>query len=227
VGAAASRIIDDELDEYINSAISNLYDMLVAARGDQYYSIYGTVPTVSGDATYLWTDFTTFTALGDASDFYRLVALQIQEGTEVEPLDSFEPQEEARLSERSLQGSFTFRDIRYTLNQNQLYLVPTPNAVWTIHMDYIPIAPTLASPSSSFDGINGWEEWVILTAAIRCGAKDKDDISALVAERAIIDNRIQRLAGQRDLANPGRVQDVRRDWFGRSRRSRRFDRWDP
>jgi hypothetical protein len=229
IGAASSRILDDELDQYINSAVSNLWDMLVAARGDQYYANYAFLQTVAGTSKYLWTDFTNpDTAVGDASDFYRLVALQLQDGTTVVNVDEFQPLEEDLTAASQLRGGYTIHDVRFTLNPTRLFFSPEPNAVWTLHMDYIPTAPTLASPSSSFDGINGWEEWVILTAAIRCKVKDEEDPGALVAERAIVDARIQRLAGHRDVYRPGRIQDAQRDWFTRGRnRRRRFDAWDP
>ncbi len=78
--------------------------------------------------------------------------------------------------------------------------------------------PTLsASPTQTvafwndaviFDGISGWEEFVILDAAIKAQIKQENPSAELVQERAILIDEIQGLAEARDQGQAFHVSDV-------------------
>lgn len=59
-----------------------------------------------------------------------------------------------------------------------------------------------------FDGINGWEEYLVIDAAIRALTKEESDPSALMVEKAEIEARLQEMADSRDKGRPKRLQDV-------------------
>lgn len=50
-----------------------------------------------------------------------------------------------------------------------------------------------------FDGINGWEEYVVVDAAIKCLIKEESDISALMAQKMALKTRIEQMADDRDV----------------------------
>jgi hypothetical protein len=71
--------------------------------------------------------------------------------------------------------------------------------------------------NTTFDGFSGWLDFVVVDAAIRALEKEESDPSALMAERARIEKRIEAMAENRDAGSPPTVADVYRtggDWPG-------------
>ena len=62
--------------------------------------------------------------------------------------------------------------------------------------------------ASSFDGIAGWEEYVILSSAIKAKVKQEDDISALAAQLMSVSNRIDAMSEGRDAGQAQHVSDA-------------------
>lgn len=88
-----------------------------------------------------------------------------------------------------------------------LYFEPDPGTeTYTLH--YIQAPQELAADDDDFDGVAGWEEWVIYDVGIRMMLKEEADASALERERARIEARIRRMAGERDSGTAPRVQDT-------------------
>lgn len=62
---------------------------------------------------------------------------------------------------------------------------------------------------------NGWSEYVIIDAAIKCLVKEESDVSVLMMEKKQVLDRIEAMASNRDAGEPERVTDVYagyRDW---------------
>jgi hypothetical protein len=59
-----------------------------------------------------------------------------------------------------------------------------------------------------FDGINGFDEFIVLDAAIAILGKEESDTARLERERAKIENDLRMMAEDRDSAFPGQVQDT-------------------
>lgn len=59
-----------------------------------------------------------------------------------------------------------------------------------------------------FDGINGFDEFIVLDAAINILGKEESDTARLERERAKIENDLRMMAEDRDAAFPGQVQDT-------------------
>lgn len=58
-----------------------------------------------------------------------------------------------------------------------------------------------------FDGVNGFDEFIVLDAAINILSKEESDTTRLERERAKIENDLRMMAEDRDAAFPGQVQD--------------------
>lgn len=58
------------------------------------------------------------------------------------------------------------------------------------------------------DEINGFEEYIIIDAAIKCLIKEESDVSVLLAQKQQIMQRIEAMASNRDAGEPERVTDV-------------------
>lgn len=92
--------------------------------------------------------------------------------------------------------------------RTQLDLVPDdrrqnyvgPSGGQTVIMRYIPASTTLTSDASTFDGVDGWDELVVLVASIDVLNKKDIDPSPLMAKRDRIERRIREMA-PRDFGN--------------------------
>lgn len=72
-----------------------------------------------------------------------------------------------------------------------------------------PIVPIYFwTDAASMDGISGWEEYVIIDAAIKAMIKEESDVTALAGQKAGMLSRIQSMAEGRDLGQACHVQDV-------------------
>ena len=87
--------------------------------------------------------------------------------------------------------------------------IPSPPGAYAITMWYVPTAPILVSGSDSFDGIAGYEEIVVLSAAIKLLLKQEqfEHAQAQMGER---ERQEQSLTSSltRDSDEPERVNDV-------------------
>jgi hypothetical protein len=115
------------------------------------------------------------------TDFYKLRALYVQE----QP-GYFRPVEPCQEEERML--------------------LSAPTEACTLKMEYIPCATPLALDEDTFDGINGWEELVLQTAAIDVKNKREEDSVQHFRKRQDLEKRISRMAF-RDAGAPERVID--------------------
>lgn len=122
------------------------------------------------------------------SDFWQLVNVTATDGTFRRTLRPFTMKERARWQE---------------------YAVP---AGLVVTYSYVPAPDRLTDPDATFDGIAGWEEWVVLDAAMKMLEKEETDTSAMANRRAELTREIELLAPDRDAGWPERVTDVGRGW---------------
>lgn len=78
----------------------------------------------------------------------------------------------------------------YRLSGQNLQFLPTPAAGGTYRHIYAPAPADLTSDAQTVDGVTGWEDAVVLDAAIRCAMKWEGDVAGLVKERDDIDTQI-------------------------------------
>lgn len=62
--------------------------------------------------------------------------------------------------------------------------------------------------AASLDGVAGWEEFIVIDAAMKALVKEESDISALAIQREEITRRIESMAEGRDIGQAHHVQDV-------------------
>lgn len=196
---------DPELDERLNEWLQALYDKLIISRGHEYYSKTTTITLVKGTASY---DL--------PSDFYQLSAAIASDGTSYVDVTPWQTQELARLMQlESGGGSGSLGRYRYRLLAGKVEVRPKPTvATHTLELRYVPAMTRLTMGPDTFDGVNGWERYACLGAAIDLMNKEESDASALQLELARVGDRIEKLAANRDAGHPERIQDVRGDWGG-------------
>jgi len=64
------------------------------------------------------------------------------------------------------------------------------------------------SESQTIDGVSGWEEYVVIDAALKAMGKEESDVSLLAAQKQVMKQRLIDMAANRDAANGATVADV-------------------
>lgn len=204
---SARRFPVTEVNGHVNESIAALYDLLIRARGTSYYEqTSAPVDILAGISQY------PLDAL-----FYQLIEIELDTGTSRYPLDLFARYERPHLADSHV--GWKGYPYYYILTGNNVEILPTPNAAgMTFTYRYVPPAPRLADDGDSFDGINGWEEWVVVDVARKMATKQRDDvlIGVLTQDLAALTDRVRALGGARDRFGMKRVIDVR---------GRRWRRW--
>lgn len=199
-----SHISDAEVVDWIDQDIAELWDMLVAPDPDRY-SVVETITTTAGTL-----------AEDLPEDFYQVRAVDRVEGSERIPIDPWKLQERGQHRGTTfLSHSLGFEPVHYrVMGQGidgtlaQIHFLPDPGTA-TYEIRYVQAPQLLVADDDVFDGVAGWEEWVILSVAIRMLIKQDRDSSGLERQRARIEARIEHMAGMRDAGAAPQVADTR------------------
>jgi hypothetical protein len=176
-----NHIVNDEKDAILNSAMAETWDCIVDAGLAEKYVKSNTFNTAAGTQEYAL-------ATVAGSDFYRVHQVYANEGN-------------GQL--RALQH----------INPAEILNFRAPAAVVPMKIYYIPICPVLTIGSggdaSTFDGINGWEEHTLMTAACAIKLKRQEDYRPYAARKAELEARIASM-GTVDFGDPPRVSRKRK-----------------
>lgn len=191
------RFPTTEVTDYVNEGIGELWDMLVSANGYAYYGTKNTIALVNNQTAYSL-----------PADFYKLQKVIFVGSTVGGRLEL------SRLSEAdevALQVARSMVPMYYRIRASYLDVYPAPFGSGSLELSYVPCANKLVNDSDTFDGINGFEEYVVCYAARRMAIKDADfELANMIYQdmnRQI--ERIERMAADRDRGHPERVQDIR------------------
>jgi len=261
-------VSDSEWNGYITNSYKELYDMLVAAYGNDYYVATPYQFAIGSSQFYPL-----------PPDHYKLLGVDLmysQSPTGWVSLKRFEFIERNKYSYPNANSNYLgYTNLRYRLSGSNIEFIPVPAASQTAQIWYIPeptslmfmptcsttllspvvgvsfsqeltvgmsvagqsIIPgttiiavdttlnqvTLSSPVSStqpvltlqfwtdavtIDGISGWEEYVIVDAAIKAMVKQEQDVSELRIQKAMLIARIEGMAEGRDAGQAHHVSDA-------------------
>lgn len=198
-----SRFVTDaELNTYINASIDELYDLLIASRGENYYV-----------KSYSFTTSTNVDTYALPADFLKLMGVDyVTSTTQAITLKAFRWQERNRFRE----PFYNTRNynLMYQVRGDNLVFIPTPNGNQQIKLWYVPRALDLTTDTSSFDGINGWEEYVVIDAAIKMRVKEESPVEELMIAKQDMRSRILSASSGRDSGEPARVVDTDSNYAG-------------
>jgi len=197
-------IQNDELISYINNSYAELYDLLVGAYGNDYYSKEYQFSTNGNSNEY---------AL--PKDFYKLLGVDyIISPNGVLTLKPYQLNERNRYQNGTYWSALVgVYGPRYRITSNNIHFAPNPDGAYNIKLIYVPVCPTLKLETDRLDGVNGWEEYIIIDAAIKMLQKEESDITVLAAQKGAITARINLMAENRDAGQSFRVTDVTSSWL--------------
>ena len=212
--------------ELLNQAGADLYDQLVAVRGADFYEKTTTISVVANTASY-----------NVPNDFYQVLSLEI-------PLNSSHTIQLRRMSreERPLlesTGPYTafsagvpYAYMLHGANAvngvgQTIELQPTPHSAANAVLYYVPAPERMANENSTWDGIAGWERYMVDWTCIKIGERERDPelVSMKRASLNEMKDRIKTLAIGRDALEPARVRDVTLTGESSGWRGRRFARF--
>lgn len=190
---------DSEINEYVNQSIAELYDILVS-KFEHYYIASSNITVVANTDTY-----------NLPAAMYKVLGLDLDSTTSfVNPvtLKPFMFSERNRYSYVNSVLHGNLANLRYILQGTQVRVIPPPSMSGVIRVWYIPHQTKLVLDADTFDGINGWEEYVVIDVAMKMKIKEETPIDGLMAQKQIITGRIEAMAANRDATEPSRISDV-------------------
>jgi len=192
-------VTDPELIRYINSSAQELYDILIMAYGEDYYVKPAPLEfAISGSEDDL------------PADFYKAVGVDAKIGGDYVTLKPFEFSERNRYSEPSSALLSNGSPIRYKLFGDKIMWSTGAHTGTTVRIWYIPAMTELTDPADTINGVNGWEEIIVVDTAIKMKAKQEDDVNLLMVRKQELLRRIEKAAQDRDAGMPHRITDVSR-----------------
>ena len=199
----SSFVSTTELTTVINVHRAALVDKLVKAYGEEYFSQSATFNTANGTATYSLSTITTGT-------FYKFEGLDESGGPtgwrDVKPYQ-FSDRNKISIANTVPYYDTTTSRYRYRVQGNTLSIKPTPNEVKSMQLHWTPLQTALSLTTDTFDDINGWSEFIVISTAIYCKDKSEQDTSILQADLGRIEKRISEMAPNRDVGEPLMMPD--------------------
>lgn len=182
----------------VNTAIQDLYDLLLSLGGESLFSVETNgISTVAGAST-----------VALPSDFYLLVSLHIRWASnrheELHELtadgDRYRYADHSTWSEGSPKV--------FKLQTSQLELFPTPTDVRVLPMRYVPVAPVLAGLAGETKTVNGWHKLCALQIAAEFRMIRGQPNNMLMQQFGQMRERLETIAAERAINEPARVRDV-------------------
>lgn len=237
---SSAFVTSSELNTLSDVFMRELYDKLVAARGQEYYRKSCENNLTAGTWLYVLPyDF--MELLGVAANESACATVSAEQfaagtadpGSGWQLLRPFMIGELPELMNRS--GAHPF-ETRYRLTgqvstgrvSNQaadlIELRPTPRQSFAVRIEYVPTCVYAESGGERYySGVDGWEEYAALKMAMRMLGKQESSTSHLQRDLDDLNKRLDALAAARDAGRPERIVDVR----GGALRDLRGRRWWP
>jgi hypothetical protein len=194
-----------EWNSYLTEARKQLYNILTTAYGNDYFVATPYTYTLAGNQQFYPLP----------ADFYKLLGIEVALNNS-DPLSwvtikKFEFIERNRWSFPNVYTYQGITNMRYRVNGSNLYIVPPPQGGQTMRIWYVPRPTILMADTDTVDGISGFEEFVIVTAALI--ALIKEESPTADAFKALKDEQMEMIttaANNRDIGEPEQVSDTKR-----------------
>lgn len=180
---SSSFVSTAEWTNYINGSYMELYGLLVTAFEDYYIATPHEFTTDGTNQNF---------ALPTTPAMFKLLGVDLQ----------------AQASSLWV----TLKPLTF-LERNSMGLVnsPIPAAGQTLRLWYVPVLTALSADGDlTVDILNGWEEFIVVDAAMKAMAKEESDVSVLMARKQGLKTRLEGEAANRDAGSPTRINDAYR-----------------
>lgn len=205
-------VTDLEVDRVINQSWARMYDMLLGA-GEDYYLKYVDVSAPVG-GYYDLSSYNDSTG-NPATDVYQIRGVDANYSGNITvnvPRFSWE-ERNLYLAAPALTPYYPIVAYRFVQNpttqKDAIQIIPNVSTgVTNLRVWYYPNPKVLTNANDTLDGRSGWEEWVVVDAAMKLLAKEESDTTQLEREATRIWAQIALVAQNRDSGQSKRVTDV-------------------
>jgi len=205
----AQYVTHSMLVDWINESLASLHDLILSVNQD-YYLETQTITVVSGTGSYVL-----------PANYYRTRGVDVLFGATFFPMLQYVFSERNRLQDF---GSIE-RNTKYRIMGNNFTITPAPTFAGTIRHYYIPTprrfsttcdetSGICSADGESFDGINGWEEFVVSDCLAKAAEKEETDPTPYLARKNEAIVRIRNMASTRNDAEPDNWRDITEEQFG-------------
>lgn len=188
---------DGALVTRIAQAYKYLYNLLVSRFEGQYFNESAQIVTTTNVDEYDLPD-----------DFYKLVGVDELRGNNPRDAMTLRPRDwnsRNRLNSAVLRTQFSA--YRYLLRAGKIRFLPVPDGATTFTLWYVP-APPVLTESDSFDGIAGFEDYIVQDVCCYVRKKQDLDDSLFQRDKAVAEKMVLDMAAERDAGFPQTVTDV-------------------
>lgn len=185
------------VNDLVNLAVAEFWDLLTAARGQDYARSSASLAIVAGQSAY-----------NLPSDFYEAKSVVLEWGANDHELVDDIDRVEDRPALNNYQNWAAWAPKGYRLLATQIEFLPTPTTAVTGRLLYVPTAPPLTSDTDTVNCINGWEKLPALRVAMELRTIEEMPYSDLERLFEREKARIVEMASERQAARPKQVQDV-------------------
>lgn len=202
-----------EWNQNITNSAKELFDILVQKFGDDYFITTPYTYTTTGqvDTDYQAQMF----PLPD--NFYKLilaeVALNPGDSNSWVTIKQYNRIQQNLWNYPNVYTFYGITNLRYRLTDRYIQLVPLASAGQTLRIWYVPRPTALIQDTDVILGMSGWEEYVIVDAAIKALQKEESDVNVLMAQKMELLKRIESAAENRNISEPQVVSDSKRRNF--------------
>ncbi len=206
VEGATARHTDKKIVRALNQS-QQAFRLMVSIAGHPYY--------ISDEVKSVGAGSNTFTPT--STDIVAVLGLDVLVDSDLIELVEFQ------FSERNKYPlSQTGRPVMFRYMAEEITIQPTSDADYTFRIWYLPVGTEftatydgndmITASSSSFDGIAGWEDWLVYDSALRISTRDagvNDNFELIQAELGRIERRILAEAKKRVRVGPLHRVDTR------------------
>lgn len=193
---------DANLTRLINQSIQ-AFRLKISSAGHPYYLTEASGTTVADTDDY---------AL--PADFVALYGVDLVVGSQRISLEPYSLVERNDYSDPIVPGDGV--PVMYRLQGANIRLLPEPDAAYAYTLLYLPCGTDLSAAGDTFDGIAGWEDWIVLDVARKVLTRDDDDEQTPKVERLFATCERDILA---QVSRRSRGVVHRQDYRGRAQRT--------
>ena len=208
----------DEWNININKSMFRLFDTLVTKYGEDFFLASPYTISTTGAKNYPLPDGSNAFAVGNVIPprVYKLLGVDcgVAVGNNAwVTLPRYNWIDRNRFIYPQLQANaLGVFNLSYRQMGDSLYFIPNPSAGQFIQIWYVPVMNMMLQDTDMLSfSISGWDEFVVIDAAIKALTKEEsfDQANMLKQERAEILERIETTAANRDAGQPNTISDVR------------------
>lgn len=208
----------DEWNININKSMFELFDILTAKDGENYIIASPYTFSTTGAKNYALPDGSASFSVNNVIPpaVYKLVGIDcgVAVGNNAwVTLPRYNWIDRNRFVYPQLQANaLGVFNLSYRQMGNQIYFIPNPTAGQYIQIWYVPIMTMLLQDTDMLSfSISGWDEYVIIDAAIKAATKEEswELVNSLKGDKAACLLRIETTAANRDQGQPNTISNTR------------------